>query len=371
LERVGHRILDLVGAGGYPGFTGLSADIDGGRLLLCWVRAEPVLPPAIQAVVDSPGEPVAVIRQYGAYSRAELDARVGALLGNTGLEAQIGGAIHTVTVPEEGTGLIAGVQPAGGGLDPGAAGVLSAAAGVPVSVVAGPAPEPEARRLDTPPWYAGARLTDNQLECTSGFGIVRPGNVQWLLTAYHCFAPGAVVFTGSPFAAGAARRIGMVGPTQPRFDSEAIDITNGVAGSHTYTGGVADRTEGDLPVRGAGANIAGLLICNSGSVSGERCGVVIKRVDVAHRIPIRGGQQVVVSSVLATGVQAGWVVSAKGNSGGPVIRRTAQGFVQAMGTVSAASPPFRCAMYDAELCSVDVLYADITLLLRAYGARLA
>jgi len=368
LERVGHRILDLVDANGYPGFTGVSADIDGARLLLCWVRSEPVLPAEIQAIVAGPGEPVSVVRQYGDYSRADLNARVATLLGNPGLAAQIGGDIHTVTVPEEGTGLIAGVQPTGG-LAPGAEATLSAAAGVPVRITVGPAPEPTTRRLDFSPWYAGARLTDNIAACTSGFGLIGPGNTQWLLTAYHCFAPAAPVFTGSVAAGGA--RIGLVGLTIPARDSEVVDITNGVAGSHTFTGGVADRTEGDLRVAGAAANIAGLLVCNSGSVSGELCGVVIRRVNVNYLIAVRGALVGVLNGVWATGLQAGQIVSAFGNSGGPIIRRTRPGPVQAMGTVSAASAKIPCMIYDARQCSFDVYYADIRLLLRGYGARLA
>lgn len=372
LERVGHRILDLVDTGAFPGFTGLSADIDGGRLLLCWVRSEPVLPAPIQTIVTSPGEPITVVRQFGDYTRADLNSRAGALLGNAGLPGQLGGDLHTVTVPEEGTGLIAGIEPAAGGPNPNAAAVLTAAAGVPVTVQLTAAPQPTARMLDAAPWWAGARLTDGAGQCTSGFGIVAPGNVQYLLTAYHCFAPAAGVFTGPPPAA-AARRIGPVGPVLPGRDAEVIDVAPGFAGGRTYTGGVADATEGSLPVNGAGANIAGLVVCNSGSFSGELCGIVIRRANVNYRLVIRGAAVNVVGGVYGQTGGLRFVANAPGNSGGPIIRRTRPGQVQAMGIDSASTRALLvpCRVYFATSCAPDIFYGDITAILRAYRAVLA
>jgi hypothetical protein len=374
LERVGHRILDLVDQTGYSGFTGLSADRDTARLLLCWVRTEAQLPPPIAAIVANPGEPISVLRQYGDYTKADLRSRVGALLGNPSLAAQIGGTIHTVTVPEEGFGLIAGVDSVS---SPGfAAGILGAAAGVPVTVDVKPGPEPTGRLLDTSPWYGGGRLTDNTGQCTSGFGAVRQrDNAQLLLTAFHCFGAAAPVFTGPPPAAG-ARRIGSVGHTLPTRDSEAISIAAGRAGAGIFSGGVGDATEGVTQVRTTGANIAGLEVCTSGSFSGERCEVVIRRVDVSYLLPVSVHLTLEVeSAVYASSPRAIAVVNARGNSGGPVILRGTSPTreVKAMGTISASSTAaqFGCSVYDARICFSDVFYADINLLLQEYGATLA
>jgi aspartate/tyrosine/aromatic aminotransferase len=70
---------------------------------------------------------------------------------------------------------------------------------------------------------------------------------------------------------------------------------------------------------------------------------------------------------------ANQVASALGNSGGPIIRRARPGQVQAMGTVSAGTRAllFACRLYQATVCGPDVIWGNISLILRAYGARLA
>jgi len=375
LETVGGRILDAVEAGGYSGFTGLSADADNARLLLCWLHDEP-LPGPIADIVANPGEPVEVVRQHGDYTQADLDSRVDLVLADPGLEVSIEGTIHTVTVPEEGTGLIAGVQPYDPSVDPAAFAaqaepILSAAAGVPVTVVVENEPEFAARRLDASPWYGGARLTDGAGQCTSGFGMLR-GSTPYLLTAFHCFAPLAAVFTGPPPVA-PARRIGTVRMSIPPIDSEAIEIAApGQAGSFVYTGGVGVG-EGTARIAGPGRNIAGLAVCNSGSFSGELCGIAIARVRVIFVEPIRGVRIRIGPMVWGRTMVPGGIANAKGNSGGPIIRYTASpGRVLAMGTDSASITGFfGCVLFDARVCASDVVYADINTILRSYGGVLS
>src|SRR5215471_20648816 len=171
-QDVGTRIKDLVDQNGYAGFTGLIADPDHAGLILCWLRGDP-LPGPIASIVASPGQPIHVTREDTPYAYADLATRADPLVANDSLGAQIGGTIHSVNVPEEGTGLTAGVQPDNPAtFDPGlAATILTAAAGVPVGVMVGPAPEASTRLNDTSPWFGGGRLTDNvpRPVCSSGF----------------------------------------------------------------------------------------------------------------------------------------------------------------------------------------------------------
>lgn len=372
-QDVGTRIKDLVDQNGYAGFTGLIADPDHAGLILCWLRGDP-LPGPIASIVANPGQPIHVTREDSPYAYADLASRADPLVADDSLGAQIGGTIHTVVVPEEGTGLSAGVQPDDPStFDPGlAAAILSAAAGVPVTVSAGPAPEASTRLNDTSPWFGGGRLTDNvpRPVCSSGFGMV-VGRAQFLLTARHC---GVQAFSNGQLAGAGRQLIGNVTAAVLAADSEAISIAApGVAGSSIYTGGVNDATEGSIRVNRVGVNIRNQFVCTSGSFSGEHCRLQIRNTALfvagaALGVPIR----VVGPLNLAVSVVGG-VAAGGGDSGGPVAQpsATSLGAVSGMGTINGGFAQFPCVVYDARRCSTNVIYNHLGPLLRAYGGALA
>lgn len=365
IEDVAGRIRALVDQNGYPGFTGQIADPDGARLLLCWLSGDP-LPSPVAAIVANPGQPITVVREDTPFSYNQLAARVGSIDGNSSLGAQINGSINAVVVPEEGTGLIAEVTPN----DPStfdqahAQSVLSAAAGVPVTVEVNPAPTGFTRLNDASPWSGGGRLTTGGAMprpiCSSGFGMVI-GTTPYLLTALHC---GAGPFFNGQLAGANRRRIGAVGPNVVAADSEAIAIDNpNTASRNIYKGGVNDATEGSVRIAAAGVNVRGLFVCTSGSFSGQHCALLVRFINL----------------FLATGqgpfawafAPVGGVAAAEGDSGGPVaMREFPGGPVLGMGVISGGFRKFPCAVYDATVCGSDVFYSHLVPLLRAYGGAL-
>jgi hypothetical protein len=382
IATVAGQISALVDQNGYTGFAGMIADQNSARLLLCWLGGE-ALPGPIADIVANPGQPITVVRQDAAYSYDDLSSRVDSILDNTSVGAQIAGRIHTVTVPEEGTGLIASVLPNDPNVDPNqfiaqAQPVLSNAAGVPVTVQIDDVVEPATRLADTSPWYGGARLTDNAgtKSCSSGFGLIRrTDNAQLLLTAYHCYGVQAV-FNGPPPGNPARQQIGTVTSGVQGGDSEAIAIAApGTAGGFIYNGGVNDATEGIARVTGVAVNIPNLFVCTSGSFSGEHCLLRISRTNVffniaAHGIVYRVGP--VDRAVGRLGPPAPVAISL-GDSGGPVVLYRADGNgVNGMGTIIGGSArlQFPCAVYDGRTCFPDVYFNKLTFLLNDYNARL-
>jgi hypothetical protein len=377
LEDVAHRISDLVVQNGYPGFTGLIGDPDHATLFLCWLRGDP-LPGPVASIVANPGQPILVVRRDADYSYSFLESRVDSLLDNSSVEAQINGNVHTVTVPEEGTGLFTTIEPNDPNVDPGqfiaqAGPVLAAAAGVPVTVSLGPEPGLFTRLADTSPFFGGARIA-NGAQCTSGFGIVRAADrAQFLITANHCFAPGQAVFNGA--APPGQVRIGTVTINVPRGDSEAIAIAApGTAGGFVYVGDVGGPTEGVLRVTDVGVSIPNLFVCTSGSFTGEACSLRVLRTNVFTGETVRGARIRVGPLNQAASILRGPpvpIAAGQGDSGGPVIMRGASmGRVDAMGQIITGTNQFPCAPAP-RVCSSDVIYNKLDFLMRNYAAGLA
>jgi hypothetical protein len=381
ISAVGGAILASVNANGYAGFAGLIATSSG--LELHWLAGDP-LPSDIAAIVASPPYPITVTRVDAPYGRAYLDSRATIITGSPSLGAQACGLVHTVVVPEEGNGLQVVAQPYTG-VDPATfvsklTPLLTAAAGVPVQVTVGPFPQDTVgRQAETAPWWAGARIKVGTSNCSSGFGVIRPNdtNKPYVLTAAHCFLPGATVLNGG---AGAAQRtIGTVRDYLPGFDSEMIEINraDGLQ-SVTYTGAWDGAAFADVAT--TGVNIRGLLqfVCTDGASTGENCLLAIQNTDVrvlnpAFTTPAR--QQwttnlVTAKPIFFRNIWIGTAVGA-GDSGGPVVQYRTDGKVRAMGTMVAGSGVTRCGtVAPGVTCYGTVYYADINNLLNTYGTDL-
>jgi hypothetical protein len=345
---------------------------------LYWLPGQ-ALPPEVAAIVADPGAPITVVRVDSPFGRGALESAAQNLVGDTALDNEMCGFLHTVEVREEGTGLTVGVEPYDSSFDPlQAEQLLSAAAGVPVTVQVGPEPEYTARLNDVAPWFGGGGLSAANGFCSTAFGIVDAGTRtrEYMLTANHCFAVGQNVNNGNGTAA-----LGAVALNRPQFDSEVIRVT--AAGTNTFFGGVGGVgvAEYNQVVRATAANVRNTSACTSGASTGENCSLNINATNVmiVHRA-IVGGRVVIV------GVQTNMVIAAstvvrrngqlavavgQGDSGGPVVADDV-GNRTALGTISAGSNPVGCGLFAAprKVCFSTVFYADLNNLLRSYVAAM-
>lgn len=389
IEAVGASILADVQANGYPGFSGLVAAGDGGSptLDLYWQEGE-VLPPDVAAIVADPGQPVTVARMNATCGKVYLDSRADALMNAPDTSGQICGLMHTIIVPEEGTGLNVQAQPYDGvdqtAFASQAAAVLSQIAAVPVQVTIAPLPTQTGRQDDHAPWWGGARITSPGLgRCSDGFGVVRTvgtKTTQYMLSAAHCFGPGDNVFNGVAAGVAGNAQIGTVADFLPGFDSELIQAPLGVRPA-VFTD-VWDGGGFISPVNKTGVNIKGLLmfVCASGASTGQNCLLNVTDTDVRIfnwwlSITLRKFQWstnlVTAQAFFFRNVWRGTAIG-QGDSGGPVIQYTAEGSAQAMGTIVAGKGVVPCgAVAPGISCFGTVYYADINNLLKVYGAGLA
>ena len=379
LKDVGSRILDLVDAGGHAGYAGMVADLETATMTLYWLAGEP-LPPDIEQVVPDPGAPVTVVRQDAAYARIHLRSVTSALLNDPWLSDQICGFLHTIKPREEGSGLVAGVEPYDASFDiVTAQDVLSSAAGLPVTIEVGPQPTETTRLNDAAPWFAGAKITDLRGECSTSFGVVDGLRQEYMLSASHCFGLGVRVLNGN-----GTRVLGNVTHLRREHDSEMIGVTQ--AGNRTYFGGVggAGAAEYDLQVNRRANNVVGTIVCTSGAATGENCGLqiivtgvgwVIRRwvFDprlgwVLVRIPVMEDM------VDATSIRPRRPVTravGSGDSGGPAVTDSVR--PEALGIMSAGlGRPIGCGPFRAanRFCFHTVRYVDLGAVLRWYGVAL-
>jgi hypothetical protein len=384
LIDVGTRILDLFAANTYGGFAGVIAEPSMAVLWLYWLPGE-ALPPEIEAIVADPGAPVSVIRLDAPYSRVQLDPLAGPLLTNAALSDAMCGFLHTIKVREEGSGLIAGVEPYDASFNAAQAeSILSAAAGVPVTVEVGPQTEPTGRLDDASPWFGGARITAGAGQCSTAFGIVNAGTRvrHYMATALHCFAMNTLVSNGD-----GTRQLGRVVNSRPEHDSELISVDQ--AGTDVYFGGVGGvgAAESNAPVRRPAANVRGTTVaCTSGASTGENCGLNVVATDVSEvrriveigpfgrmivrDVVVKSGMVDATSTVVRRNGQLAVAVG-QGDSGGPVVTDSSRDR-RALGVMSSGTNDVSCGLFAAprKRCFSTVRYADINVLLRTYVAEL-
>jgi hypothetical protein len=386
IENVGGRIMDIVednqGNIIYPGFTGLIPDPDHQAMVVCWRRGDP-LPQSIANIIANPGVALSLSRKDSTYSRTDLESPADRLIGDLNLDAQIAANLHTMVVPEEGTGLIARVDPK----DPSTfnqaaaqATLTTAAGGIPVTVEIGIPNELTVRKADIPPFKGGARLDSGGTSCSSGFGLL-VNKVEILLTAAHCFGMNAPVTNGGNAVGPVVKRFSGKPPPNSGPDSEAIAIGGGnKASGLVYIGGVGPPTEGTIRVTRVGVNLVNQEVNTSGSFSGENDQLKVKRTNVRERVNDRGNIIIVapVTQADATVVNPGEtdpIAVAAGDSGGPVIRREIGDPVEGKGTIIAGGKKrFNCNTFDARICYTQVTYNSLRLLLRNppfYGGALS
>ena len=399
LHEVADRILNLADEAGYPGFAGVVADRPHATLRLYWLPGQP-LPTEIESIVEDPGQPITVVRESAPFSRNQLRPLSRMLLEDVSLDTRFCGFLHTVIVPEEGTGLIAEIEPYLGAdqaaLATEATTALTEAAGVPVTVRIKAEPVKAGRQDDASPWKAGARITAALGRgriglCSTAFGV-DIGTKQYMLSAAHCFPKGALVFNGG--AGPQRRQLGPVADTKPLHDAETIEVDK--ADTNTFLGGVNSNVS--LPIRQPKKNVKGLFVCSSGASTGENCKLEIvatdikyvetivivegfgrrRRVRVVERVTGEGFVRAVSTERRKPGGEFRVAVGS-GDSGGPVFfpradttkDHEAAGVISAGGFPQPRRTPFPCEPGAlTTVCYPEIIYADISIVLKAFNATL-
>jgi hypothetical protein len=200
---------------------------------------------------------------------------------------------------------------------------------------------------DFPGWWGGDRIvrqvSGGFISCTSGFPAVRKSNNQpVMLTAAHCGDVGTV-FRNGPRNDGTFKTVGTTVISDVDADVAAIAVSS--TDNKINVGSVLAPKQ--LPITGGWASpVVGQLLCQSGSFTGEVCGLKVVDTDVDNCdlwfifcLDWRGPLSDVINTAGPSFIAAG-----HGDSGGPVYRRnaantgvTAEGLISSVLTDKAAA----------------------------------
>ena len=194
---------------------------------------------------------------------------------------------------------------------------------------------------DYPSWYGGDRIAQG---CTTGFPAVFNGAME-MMTATHCGGNGTV-FTNGPRSNWTTTYMGTVISANTGTDVSVIDV----AGSSNYINvGPAENSS----VRAVGSwqsPVVGSYICQSGSYTGEVCGLRV--VDTNQSVctsyflwicTAYMGPMADVVNYLGSGSYA----AGHGDSGGPLYWYDSSGYVRPVGQVHGQLFPNAKAAYPA------------------------
>jgi hypothetical protein len=197
---------------------------------------------------------------------------------------------------------------------------------------------------DYAPWYGGDRISSSSGSCTTGFAATYNG-APAMLTASHCGGVGTNFWNG-PTSSGGWNFMGSVGYSNTNTDVASI----GVSSYSLYINvGYDPQVASQLYVGSWASPIVGEYLCQSGSFTGERCGLRV--VDTAQYVCLsyvlwwctswQGPLADVVSIYGSSSPAAG-----HGDSGGPVYLRTGSSGI-AKGLVHGQLTPNAKAAYPA------------------------
>jgi hypothetical protein len=172
---------------------------------------------------------------------------------------------------------------------------------------------------DFSPWYGGDRLASSTSGCTSGFAATY-NNAPAILTASHCGPVGTNWWNG-PNTVGGFRFMGSTVYSDTATDVAAI----GASGSLSINVGYDPQVASQLYVGSWASPVVGEYLCQSGSYTGERCGLRV--VDTAQYVCLSyflwwctSWQGPLADVISAYG--SGSPAAGHGDSGGPVYQYT-------------------------------------------------
>jgi len=176
------------------------------------------------------------------------------------------------------------------------------------------------RTADVSPWHGGAFYTligsNSQSFCSMGFGVVsNTTNLNYLLTARHCFPTGTGLADEFPETSQTGNTIGSWSPASyynyPSHDISLVYPSGSNVSSYVYDGGYS--TSNTTKVASVASNIVGGSICVNGGNSGRHCGLTI----TSGPSTFYNGSKVIFDVVSAQRSDFTIVVAA-GDSGSPV-----------------------------------------------------
>jgi hypothetical protein len=192
---------------------------------------------------------------------------------------------------------------------------------------------------DFAPWYGGDRIVSSTVGCSTGFYAIY-NNAPAMLTASHCGGVGTTFYNG-PRTTGTYTTMGNSVYSNTGTDVGAIGVSS--ASSYVNVGSAPAPTQLYVPTWGS--PVVGQYLCQSGSYTGEVCGLRV--VDTGQSVCLstflfwctswQGPLADVINSAGSGNYAAG-----HGDSGGPVYLRTgstgvAEGLVHGQLTPNAQS----------------------------------
>lgn len=174
------------------------------------------------------------------------------------------------------------------------------------------------REDDGPLFWGGARILINgNRQCSVAFSA---GNLlgKYLLTAGHCLNTNGVdASTGAgTLVLGPSAQVDAPGPNGFALDLARIDMNLDEVNGWVWNRGLGNDAAA-APVDGTGSNFVGMLICTSGSFSGELCDGQVEMVNQAALAFDTNGGGVIDELIFALQL-SGTNLAGEGDSGGPV-----------------------------------------------------
>ena len=235
----------------------------------------------------------------------------------------------------------------------------------------GTAPTPTDRATDTDPFWGGDQITNGTNACTGGFPAYNSNGTQYMITAAHCFSRLDDIDTsnGNSYLGEVTQR----DLDDPGLDAELINIQDQGGGQGIlWTCGPTSACDADT--EGSSSTVVGDSVCQSGSATGEICGL---SVDYTGQYYYNSDTGTTVDDLDIADAGTDNLANAGGDSGGPVYQYTAENTdpweEYAAGITSAGSgDEWTCTgTYDfstfSDDCFDQIWYTDISPILSTWG----
>jgi hypothetical protein len=197
---------------------------------------------------------------------------------------------------------------------------------------------------DYAPWYGGDRISSTSVGCSTGFAATYNG-APAMLTASHCGGVGTTFWNG-PTSSNGWNVMGNVNYSNTNTDVASIGVTS----YSTYINVGSDpQVPSQLYVGSWASPVVGEYLCQSGSYTGERCGLRVvdtgQYVCLSYVLWICTSWQGPLADVISIYGSAS-PAAGHGDSGGPVYLRTGSGGI-AKGLVHGQLTPNAQSAYPA------------------------
>ncbi len=322
------QALDAQARGASSDIAGVSVDVAGGVVNVYRKNVNAPLPA---------GTPVNVVVHQARFSRDEMLAASQRILADAKPLADSQVAVEAVGPSLDGSGLEVTVFAAdGAALDRETSALRARYGGIVATVHAAAQKTSDAnlyfggfRFNDYAPWYGGDRIMSSSAGCSDAFAAYYNGPA--MLTAAHCGPVGATWYNG-PHTDGTWSTVGAMNYSNASTDVASIAVSST---TNTINVGSDPQSPSQLSINGWASPVVGQYLCQSGSYTGERCGLLV--VDTGQYTASLGPLADVVSIYGSASPAAG-----HGDSGGPVYLRTgstgvAEGLVHGQLTPNAQS----------------------------------